>query len=196
MSYIISQRLLKLKREWITQYRCPNFHAKRDGGPKLSLTIKDKWPAGWTKSWFYYRVPCRWSSRDGKSVYALHSWMCELDYTVEPEVECPDNDPNDAAFVWTTATIRGRDAIEEYATCKMYSLAIGFGFESVPLGTTPVSKVETPLPLFVVGTVAAGHADQVLAEIETEAERVLGSFGPREYDALRMVNIPNSSRLN
>jgi hypothetical protein len=78
----------------------------------------------------------------------------------------------------------------------MYSLAIGFGFESVPLGTTPVSKVETPLPLFVVGTVAAGHADQVLAKIETEAERVLGSFGPREYDALRMANIPNSGHLN
>jgi hypothetical protein len=26
--------------------------------------------------------------------------MGELDYAVEPEVECPNNDPNDVAFVW------------------------------------------------------------------------------------------------
>jgi hypothetical protein len=38
-----------------TQYGCLNFHAKRDGGPKLSLAIKNKWSTGWTKSWFYYR---------------------------------------------------------------------------------------------------------------------------------------------
>jgi hypothetical protein len=40
------------------------------------------------------------------------------------------------------------------------------------------------------------HADRVLAEVEMEADRVLGSIGPREYDALRMVNILNSDRLN
>jgi hypothetical protein len=133
--------------ERIAQYGCLNFHAKRDGGPKLSLTIKNKWLAGWTKSRFYCRVSCRWCSRGGKIVYALHSWMSELDYTIEPKVECPDNDPNDAAFVRATATIGGCDAIEEYVTCKMYPLAVGFGFESMPLGMTPVSKVETPLPL-------------------------------------------------
>jgi hypothetical protein len=66
----------------------------------------------------------------------------------------------------------------------------------MPLGITPVSKVETPLPLFAVGTVAVEHVDRVLAEIETEAKRVLGSFGPREYIALRMVNILNDDRLN
>jgi hypothetical protein len=37
----------------IVRYRCLNFHAKRDGSPKLSLVIKNKWPSGWTKSWFY-----------------------------------------------------------------------------------------------------------------------------------------------
>jgi hypothetical protein len=35
-----------------------------------------------------------------------------------------------------------------------------------------------------------------LAEVETEAERVLGSFGPREYDALMVANILNGGRLN
>jgi hypothetical protein len=74
--------------------------------------------------------------------------MSKLDYAVEPKVECLDNDPNDAAFVQATATIGGRDAVEEYVECKMYPLAASTGFESVPLGMTPVSKVETPLPLF------------------------------------------------
>jgi hypothetical protein len=37
----------------IAQYGCLNFHAKRDGSLKLSLTIKSKWSSGWTKSWFY-----------------------------------------------------------------------------------------------------------------------------------------------
>jgi hypothetical protein len=90
-------------------------------------------------------------------VYALHSWMSELDYAIEPEVECPDNDPNDAAFVHEIATIGGRDAVKEYVVCKVYPLAVSFDFESAPLGTTPVSKVETPLPLFAMGTIAVEH---------------------------------------
>jgi hypothetical protein len=123
-------------------------------------------------------------------VYALHSWMSELYYTVEPEVECPNNNPNNAAFVRATTTIGGRDAVEEYVACKIYPLAASFGFESVPLGMTPVSKVETPLPLFIVGTIAVEHVDQFLVKVETKAGRVLGRFRPREYDALRVTNIP------
>jgi hypothetical protein len=129
-------------------------------------------------------------------MYALHSQMSELDYAVEPEVECPDDDPNDAAFVQATATVGGRDVVEEYIACKMYPLVAGFGLDSVLLGMTPVSKVETPLPLFTVGNVAVEHADHLLAEIETEAKKVLGSFEPKEYDALCMVKILNGSRLN
>jgi hypothetical protein len=175
----------------IVQYGCLNFHAKRDGGPKLSLVIKNKWSAGWTKSWFYCRVPCQRCSGGGKSVYALHSWMGELDYAVEPEVEYLDNDPNDPTFIRATATIGGCAAVKEHVACKICSLAVSFVFESGALGMTPMSKVETPLPLFAVE-----HADHFLAEVETETERVLGSFGPREYDALRVATILNGSCLN
>jgi hypothetical protein len=52
------------------------------------------------------------------------------------------------------------------------------------------------LPLFAVGTIAAEHTDHFLAEVETEAKRVLGRFGPREYDALMVMNIPNGGCLN
>jgi hypothetical protein len=36
----------------------------------------------------------------------------------------------------------------------------------------------------------------ILAEVETEAERFLGSFSPREHDALVMVKLPNGGCLN
>jgi hypothetical protein len=139
----------------IAQYRCLNFYAKRDDCLKLSLAIKNKWSSRWTRLWFYCCVPCRRCFGGGKSVYALHSWMGELDYVVDPEVECLDNDPNDTTFVRATVIIEGRDAVEEYTACKIFPLAASFGFGSVPLGTTPVSRVETPLPLFAVGTIAA-----------------------------------------
>jgi hypothetical protein len=108
--------------------------------------------------------------------------MSELDFAVEPEVECSDDDPNDAAFVQAIAAIRGRDVVEEYVACKMIPLAIGFGFKSMSVGMTLVSKVETCLPQFTMRTIAVEHADHFLVDVETDAERVLGSFGPREYD--------------
>jgi hypothetical protein len=95
----------------IPQYGCLNFHAKKDGSPKLSLAFKNKWSSGWTRLWFYYRVPCWQCSGGGKSIDALHSRMGELDYAIEPEVEYSDSDPNDAAFVRATVTIGGHDAV-------------------------------------------------------------------------------------
>jgi hypothetical protein len=67
------KKIETLEGEMFAQYCYLNFHAKRDGGMKLSLTIKNKWFMGWTKSWFYYRVMFLHNSEGGKSVYALHS---------------------------------------------------------------------------------------------------------------------------
>jgi hypothetical protein len=78
----------------------------------------------------------------------------------------------------------------------VYLLAAGFGFENVHLGMTPMLKVEASLPLFTMESVATEHTDRVLAEIETEAEKVLGSFGLKEHDALRIANILNINHLN
>jgi hypothetical protein len=35
-----------LEGEMVTQHGCLNFHAKRDGGLKLSLAMKNKWSTG------------------------------------------------------------------------------------------------------------------------------------------------------
>jgi hypothetical protein len=67
-----SKAVETLEGDQIVQHECLNFHAKKDGGLKHSLTIKNKWSAGWTKSWFYCRVPCRQCSEGGKSMYALY----------------------------------------------------------------------------------------------------------------------------
>jgi hypothetical protein len=122
--------------------------------------------------------------------------MSALDYTVELEFECLDNDPNDIAFVRVTATIRGQDAVEEFVACKMFSLAVGFGFKEVTISMTPMSKVRTPLPMFPVEPVSAEDTPRVLVEVETKAKRFLGSFGLREYDALMMAKLSNGGRLN
>jgi hypothetical protein len=64
------------------------------------------------------------------------------------------------------------------------------------LGRPPSRRWRPPLPLFAVGIIIAEHTDHFLAEVETEAKRVLRSFRPREYDTLVVVNILNGGRLN
>jgi hypothetical protein len=105
------------------QYDHLNFHAKRDDRPKLSLAIKNKWSGGWTKAWFYCQVLFHRTSKGEKSVFALWLQMRVLDYTVERDVECLDNNVNGVAFVLTTATIGGRDAVKEFLACGMCPLA-------------------------------------------------------------------------
>jgi hypothetical protein len=78
---------------------------------------------------------------------------------------------------FTSTTIGGRDAVEEFMACKMYPLASGFGFRGVTVGTTPVLKVPTPLSVFPMEVVSVDGASRILVEIETEAKRILGSFG-------------------
>jgi hypothetical protein len=76
-------------------------------------------------------------------MYDLHSRMSVLDYTVEPEVECLDSNANNTTFVRATATIRGRDVVEEFLACKMYPLATSYGFKGVAIDTMLVLKVRT-----------------------------------------------------
>jgi hypothetical protein len=161
----------------------------------LSLTIKNKWSMGWMRSWFYCRVPCHCSFEGGKSVHILHSRMSALDCMVDSKVKCSDDDPNDAAFIRVTTTIEDRDTVEEFMACKVFPLASGFGFKDVPVGMTLVSKARTSLPLFTIESVSTEDASRVLVEVETEAERFLGNFRPREYDEVMATKLPNGAIL-
>jgi hypothetical protein len=129
-------------------------------------------------------------------VSTLRSWMSALDYIMEPEVECTDNNVNIIAFVQATSTIRGHDAVVEFLACGMYPLASSFGFRDVALGTTVVSKVKTPLPLFPVEAVSVEDAGCFLTKVETDTKNILGSYGPREHDAVMTAILLNSGHLN
>jgi hypothetical protein len=41
------------------QFGCLNFHAKyyKGNGAKLTVAVKNEWNLGWTRAWFYYKVP-------------------------------------------------------------------------------------------------------------------------------------------
>jgi hypothetical protein len=90
----------------------------------------------------------------------------------------------------------GRDIVEEFVACKMLLLASSFSFRDMTINTTRVSNIWMSLPLFPIEPASTGDAAWVLAEVETKAERYLGSFRPREYDALLMANLQNKGRLN
>jgi hypothetical protein len=115
---------------------------------------------------------CGWEKRFHSKV-----WMSALDYEVEPSVDCPNTNVNDADFV--RATIGGRDAIEEFLACGMYPLSVAISFENMSDGTTTMSKVVVPLPIFPMGPVSATTANRFLAKVETNAEQFLGSHGPK-----------------
>jgi hypothetical protein len=47
-----------------------------------------------------------------------------------------------------------------------------------------------------VEPVSAEDAGRFLAKVETNVERILGSYGPKEHDALMTAKLPNGGRLN
>jgi hypothetical protein len=66
--------------------------------------------------------------------------------------------------------------------CRVYPLSASFKFGEIAKGDTLVSKVVVPLLDFDV--VKPGREDdpQFLAKVELDAERIVGSYGPRERD--------------
>jgi hypothetical protein len=47
-----------------------------------------------------------------------------------------------------------------------------------------------------VGPISVENVHHYLAKVETDAERILGSYGPKEHDACVAMKLPNDGRLN
>jgi hypothetical protein len=92
--------------------------------------------------------------------------------------------------------IRGHDAIEEFLACKMYLLVADFGFKNVTDGTTIMSKVVVPFPIFPVESLSTENTHHFLAKVETDAEPILGSYGPKEHDVCIVMKLLNGGHLN
>jgi hypothetical protein len=56
--------------------------------------------------------------------------------------------------------------------------------------------METPLPVFPVKPVLVKDVGRFLVKVKMDAKRILGSFGPKEYDAFVTVKLPNIGHLN
>jgi hypothetical protein len=129
-------------------------------------------------------------------VYALHSRISALDYTVELKVECPDINVNDASFMDMAVMIDDHNTVQDFLACEMYPLASSFGFRDVTVGTTTVSKVKAPLPVFPIEPVSTEDAGRLLTKVETNIERTLGNFVPNKHNALATGKLLNDGRLN
>jgi hypothetical protein len=81
---------------------------------KFTITVKNKWARGWTRAWFYYKVPLLQSPSPGRGegVFAFLLDMYALDFATDPSFECADNDAGDVAFLSATHSIGSRDAVE------------------------------------------------------------------------------------
>jgi hypothetical protein len=181
--------------ERFQQFDILNLHARRGGGARLTLAIKNKWTTGWTKAWFRCKVPLHVFSQGGKSVHDLRSHMSGLHFRTESPFDCPDNDLSDAAFVWASKFIRGRDAVEEFVPCSVRPLGASVSFDQVLIGVTPVLKLKVPVPDFV-----ASHKDdeddvKFLARVELDAKVIAGSCTHSEHDSC-ITGLHNEGHLN
>jgi hypothetical protein len=180
------------------QYGCLNFHVKCGGQQaKLTVVMKNKWSGGWTQVWFYCKVPLLWSPSlgRGKGIYAIHSYMMGLDFTMEPPFECPDDDGSDMAFVKVTHTIGGRDVVEEFMAYELFPLLVSFSLDEITEGETSVSKLAVPMPTFPIVKLPEETNDSFVGRVELAAANVIGRYPRREHDVCIMT-VPNEGQVN
>jgi hypothetical protein len=142
---------------------------------KLIVAVKNKWAGGWTRVWFYCKVPLLRSPSPnwGKGIFVLCSSMSALDFSMDHSFECTDDDAGDVAFVHATSLIGGRDAVEENLACRLFSLSGGLGFEEITDSKTPISKITQPLPEFPLARFQGETNDHFLVRVEFGAENVV-----------------------
>jgi hypothetical protein len=80
-----------------------------------------------------------------KGTYSLSCTMTLLNYVMEVTFECGPADANIVAFTKAALIIGGRDVVEEFLACGLWSLNDKFGLK-VGVKETPLSKVVVPMP--------------------------------------------------
>jgi hypothetical protein len=153
----------------------------------LTQAVKNKWPVGWTKAWFYYKLPLHAYSQGGKPMHALRSRMSCLNFWMKPSFGCADDDLSDGTFIWASKHIRGRDAVEEFIVCNVCPLAAGISFERVKVGVTPVLKLKVVLPIFAVACEGDEDDTKFLVRVEKEGRVLVGSYTCPEHKAYAIL---------
>jgi hypothetical protein len=113
--------------------------------------------------------------------------MMELNYLTEVPSSYSLEDTNFAAFVEVTSLIGGRDVVEEFVACGLWTLDEQFGFP-VETKESPLSKVIVLMPQI---TAAIGERESevtFVACIENAAHLLVGNYNTVErkaYQGLR-----------
>jgi hypothetical protein len=121
--------------------------------------------------------------------------MRSLNFYMKPSIENCGEDLSDDAFVWASRNIRGRDGVEQFVSCGIWSLAGDVSFEHVKVGLTPVSKLKVPLPRFPLFREDGEDDASLLARVEQEARNIVGSYTRAEHEAC-VSGLPNNGHLN
>jgi hypothetical protein len=177
--------------EKFQQFGVINFLARRSS---LRLSRTSGQP-GQTKAWFYCKVPLHVCPRGGKCVHALRLHMNALKFHTKPFIENSGEDLSDDAFIWASKSIRGRDVVEEFASCGVRPLAADVSFEHVKVGLTLVSKLKVPLPRFPLSREDQEDDTSLLARVEQEARTIVGSYTRVEHEAC-VADLQNNGHLN
>jgi hypothetical protein len=128
-------------------------------------------------------------------VYALQSYMTQLNFVMDPPFDCPDDEVNDAAFIKATRMIGGQDAVEEYMACGLFPLSASFGLGKVTDRETPASKLPAPMLAFPVARLPEETNDQFHVRVELAAANVVGRYTRGEHKVCIEI-LPNQGRVN
>jgi hypothetical protein len=128
-------------------------------------------------------------------VHALRSHMSDMCFHVEAPFDCLADDSSDAAFIWASKFIRGRDTEEEFVACSVWPLGAGVSFDQVSVGVSPVSKLKVPLPNFVASRKDDEDGIKFLVRVALEAKVIVGSYTCPKHDTC-IAGLHNEGRLN
>jgi hypothetical protein len=126
----------------IAQFGCITFHPSQfENWLRLTPAMRNKWTSGWDGNWFYCQVPLEQTTDVcGKGTYPLSCTMTPLSYVIEVTFECGPAYADVATFSEAASIIGGRNAVEEFLACGMWSLSEKFGFK-VETKETPYQKL-------------------------------------------------------
>jgi hypothetical protein len=91
--------------------------------------------------------------------------------------------------------LRGRDAVEEFISYRVWPLSAGVNFENVKVDVTPVSQLKIPLPNFPLRHKDEEDDVQFLTRVEQKARNILGGYTCTEHEAY-IASLPNNGHLN
>jgi hypothetical protein len=118
--------------------------------------------------------------------------MMELNYLMEVPSSCGLEDTNFVALVEVTSLFEGRNVVEEFLACGLWSLGEQFGF-SVETKESPLPKVMVMMPQLITTIGEQESKAKFVVHIENAMNLLVGNYNIAEHKAYQR---PRHGRLN